>query len=287
MPIAALALLLVAALMHASWNFLSKGARNDLAFQFAQVVVASVFFLPLAIGSYIIARPSLEWTDFAFIAASGTLHITYYVLLTQGYRAGDLSLVYPLARGTGPLLAVMGAIVIFGESPSALAIAGACMITGGILVMSWPRNTDSTRDVRISIAFAIATGAVTATYTLWDSQGVDRLTPIMYGYGIDAARMLWLAPLALATAERRWAVAATFREQRTGVVGIGVLSQGAYVMVLAALTLAPVSYVAPAREVSILFGALLGLRLLNEPNAGRRIAGAACIVGGIFALALG
>lgn len=287
MPLAALALLLTAAFAHASWNFLAKGARNDLAFQFAQVAVASLFFLPLAIASYVITRPGIEPADAVFIIVSACLHIAYYVLLTQGYRRGDLSLVYPLARGTGPMLVVIGAIVIFGESPSALALAGAAMITGGILVMSWPREAGASREVRVSVAFALSTGACIAVYTLWDKEGVSRLTPIMYGYGIDAARMLILAPLALATAERRQAVAATFSEQRTGVIGIGILSQGAYVMVLAALTLAPVSYVAPAREISILFGALMGLRLLNEPDAPRRLVGAGAIVAGIFALALG
>lgn len=287
MPLTALALLLAAALMHASWNFLAKGARNDVAFHFAQVVVSSVFFLPLAIISFAVADPGFGWTEAAFIAVSGAIHIAYYVLLTQGYRIGDLSLVYPLARGTGPVLAIAGAIVLFDESPSGLALSGALLITSGILVMSWPRNTEARRGAGLSVAFALATGACIALYTLWDKQGVDRMTPITYGFGIDAARMLLLAPFALATAERRRAVAATFTEQRTAVIGIGILSQGAYVMVLAALTLAPVSYVAPAREISILFGAMMGLRLLNEPDAPRRIAGAACIVAGIFALALG
>ncbi len=287
MPLAALALLLVAAMMHASWNFMAKGARNDLAFQFGQVLTTSIVFLPFAVGSYIYSRPSLEWTALAFVGVSGTIHITYYVLLTQGYRAGDLSLVYPLARGTGPMLAVIGGIAIFGESPTPLAIAGALTITAGIVVMSWPRNTDAMRDVRVSVGFALATGICTATYTLWDKHGVEMLTPLMYGYGLDTARMLLLAPVVLATNNGRHAVGEAFSERRTPMMTIGVLSLGAYIMVLAALTLAPVSYVAPAREISILFGALMGLRLLNEPDALRRLVGATAIVAGIFALAFG
>jgi uncharacterized membrane protein len=101
------------------------------------------------------------------------------------------------------------------------------------------------------------------------------------------ARVLILAPFVVATAAGRSTVATVFREQRRAVMAIGILSPGAYILVLAALTIAPVSYVAPAREISILFGALLGLRLLGESDARRRLVGATAIVGGVFALALG
>lgn len=287
MPLAALALLLTAAVGHATWNLLAKGARNDLAFSFAFVAVSSVLYAPLAIGVLLFGDVAAEPEGVAFVAVSACFHITYYFLLTQGYRSGDLSLVYPLARGTGPMLAVLGAVIIYSERPSALALTGAMLIVAGIIVMSWPRNTDSTKAVAVSVAFALATGATTAVYTLWDKKGVENLSPILYGYGLDITRTLIFAPFALATVASRNAVVDAWRSERRAVLGIAILSPAAYILVLAALTLAPVSYVAPAREVSILFGAILGLRLLNEPDPGRRIAGAMAIVAGIFFLALG
>jgi uncharacterized membrane protein len=154
-------------------------------------------------------------------------------------------------------------------------------------VTSWSSDVASGRRALVSVAFALATGATTATYTLWDNRGVDALTPVLYSYGLDIFRTAYFAPFVLATAAGRAAVAGAWREQRRALLAIGGLSPAAYMLVLVALKLAPVSYVAPAREISIVFGALMGARLLGEPDAGRRVAGAATIVAGVFLLAIG
>ncbi len=289
MPAGALALLLAAALGHATWNYLAKGARNDAAFTFAFVAVSLVIYAPVAIIAYAIQRPELGWEAFAFMAVSGGIfHVAYYYSLTTGYRLGDLSLVYPLARGTGPAIAVAGGIFIFGESPSPLALAGAAMVIVGIIVMTWsPHVRDGHSDVRLSVAFALLTGAIIGTYTLWDKKGVDLSTPVIFAYGIDVFRILVFAPFVLLRPAGRQALAYAWNEERRAVLGIGLLEPGAYMMVLAALTIAPVSYVAPAREISILIGALIGWRLLGEGDVRRRMLGAGAIVLGVFALALG
>jgi drug/metabolite transporter (DMT)-like permease len=284
---AALALLLVAALAHASWNYLAKGATGSVTFTFAFTALAQVIFLPLAAAALIWTRQPLDATFWLFIVVSGALNLVYFVLLIEGYSTGDLSLVYPLARGTGPALAVAGAIVILGERPSALALAGAALVVSGIIVMTLSPRTLASPKAGRSIAFALATGVIIATYTLWDNKGVSLITPVLYNYGLDFARVALMAPFVVSTAAGRASVAAVYREQRLAVVGVAVLSPAAYILVLAALTIAPVTYVAPAREVSILFGALLGLRLLNEPDAPRRLAGACAIVAGVVALTIG
>ena len=135
------------------------------------------------------------------------------------------------------------------------------------------------------MAFALATGVMIAGYSLWDKTGVDLWSPITYAFCVDIVRLLIFGPFALATAAGRGGVRFAWREERSAVLAVGILGPGAYMMVLAALTLAPVSYVAPAREISIVFGTIMGARLLNEPNAPRRIAGATAIVAGVFALA--
>ncbi len=133
---AALALLIVAALAHASWNYLAKGATGSVTFTFAFTALAQVIFLPLEAAALIWTRQPLDATFWLFIVVSGALNLVYFVLLIEGYSTGDLSLVYPLARGTGPALAVAGAIVILGERPSALALAGAALVVSGIIVMT-------------------------------------------------------------------------------------------------------------------------------------------------------
>ena len=289
MPILALALLLSAAIGHASWNYVAKNARNDLAFTFLLVLMSEVVYLPLALGVFLWMRPHIGLETVLWVTVSGSFHIAYYYLLTQGYRVGDLSLVYPLARGTGPALATVGAIIIYGERPGPLALAGTVLVVIGIVVMSWSPSASGGAEIGRSIVFALATGAVIATYTLWDKKGVSILTPVLYSYGIDASRVVLMAPLALATPASRASVMSAWREpkQRNGAFAIAVLSPAAYILVLVALSIAPVTYVAPAREVSILFGALLGWRLLAESDPQRRMIGAAAIVVGIFALALG
>lgn len=287
MPAGAVALILAAAVAHASWNYFAKGAQSSASFIFAFCAVAVATYLPIGAIYYVIARPSPGPEALLWVAVSGLLNTAYFIFLSEGYRHGDLSLVYPLARGTGPALSVVGAIIIFGERPSPLAVAGTALVVAGILTMSWSPGRTTGAEVRRSIIFALLTGATIAAYTLWDARGVEIVPPVLYSVGLDFWRAAFVAPLALGTSGGRATLRDVVRHQRTAVLAIGILSPGAYLLVLIALTIAPVSYVAPARELSILFGALLGLRLLREPDAGRRIAGALAIVAGVFALALG
>jgi drug/metabolite transporter (DMT)-like permease len=287
MPAAAVALLIAAAFGHATWNYLAKGARNDASFTLAFVLASTVFYLPVAVLAWFADPIDLGWRGAGFIAASACIHVAYYVLLTRGYRDGDLSVVYPLARGTGPSLAVIGAVLIYSERPSPVAIAGTLLVVLGIVVVSWAPRVRQDNRLTVSIGFALATGAVIAAYTLWDKKGVGYTSPVVYAYGLDLVRILIFAPVVLTTAAGRDALAYAWREERRAVLGIGLLEPGAYMMVLAALTLAPVSYVAPAREMSILIGAAMGAHLLGERDGGRRLAGAGAIVAGVFLLALG
>ncbi len=287
MPILAVALVLVAAVVHATWNFFAKGARSGSSFIFLFTLCGVLAYLPITLGVFLWSRPSLGLDALLFVVVAGLLNGLYFVLLGEGYKVGDLSVVYPLARGTGPALAVVGAILIFGERPSGLALAGAALVVAGIIVMSWGGSSSEGAEVWRSIIFALATGACIAAYSLWDSKGVTIVTPVLYLWGLEVSRMLMMAPLALGTCSGRAEIGAIVREQRRALLVIGVLSPGAYLLVLVAYTLAPVSYVAPAREISILFGAILGLRLLGESDAPRRLAGATAIVAGVFALALG
>ena len=216
------------------------------------------------------------------MAGSGTIHLAYFVTLQRGYREGDLSLVYPLARGTGPTLSTAAAVLFLGERPSAVALCGAALVSAGILMLA----RGSGRHARAGLLFGLATGALIAVYTLWDKHAVDALAvpPLVHAWASDIVRATLLAPAAL---RGKGSAAAVWREHRKRIVGVAAMSPLAYVLVLTAMTFTPVSYVAPAREVSILVGAWLGVRYLGEAHGLRRTLSSVAIVAGVVALAVG
>jgi drug/metabolite transporter (DMT)-like permease len=280
----ALGLVLAAACCHALWNLLLKragaGLGGDLVFVRLFILCSTAIWAPIAVIDTAIERPHIGWAQLGFMAGSGVLHLAYFVLLQRGYAAGDLSVVYPLARGTGPILAMVGAILILGERPSALAVAGGVVVGLGILGLGGGRRTP------LAVAYALATGGFIAVYTIWDKHGVDALAvpPVLYFWSGDLLRSLLLTPFGL---RRRREARAVLAAHRKAVLGVAVLAPLAYVLVLAALVFTPASYVAPAREVSIALAAALGVFVLREGDARRRLACAAVIVAGVVALAVG
>lgn len=239
-------------------------------------VAAVVLWLPLAVADVTI-EGGLSWAGLGFMAGSGMLHVGYYTCLQRGYREGDLSVVYPLARGTGPVLSVAGAILFLGERPSALGLAGGALIVAAVVTLALGGSGKG-------IGAALGTGAFIAAYTVWDAHAVGPLDqpPVAYFVGAELIRAAILAPLAL----HGGAVAATWRRDRRAILGVGALSPLAYVLVLFALARAPISLVAPVRESSVVLGALLGARVLGEGDLSKRVLAAAAIAAGIAALAL-
>lgn len=213
-------------------------------------VAAVVLWAPAALIDGFV-EGGVSWPGVGFMAGSALLHIGHFAALQKAYAAGDLSVVYPLARGTGPVLSVAAAIVFLGERPSALGLAGGALIVGAVLALAVGS--------RAGVGLAIATGALTAAYTIWDAHAVTALhqPPIFYAWAYGAMLALALTPFAKGAREQ-------WREHRRAVVGIGALSPLAYVLVLFALTRAPVSLVAPVRESSVVIGAVLGARVLGE-----------------------
>ena len=282
---AVLALVLAAAFAHAAWNFLAKGADGGAAFVWLSAGLGTLLYVPVLAVALATTSGQLTWEAVGLMAGSGVLHSVYFVLLQRGYATGDLSLVYPLARGTGPLLSGAAAIAVLGERPSALALAGALTIVAAVLSFV-VRPSDSQRHgVRDAIVFALLTGVAIAAYTLWDKHAVGpvHLTPVVYNWGSQLVVTLILTPFVL----RGGRVRAVWAGSRRRAIGVGVLSPLAYVLVLYALARAPVSAVAPARETSILIGTLLGTTVLAEGDGTRRLLAAGAIVLGVAALALG
>lgn len=282
----ALALVLLSAFTHATWNLLAKRAEGGAGFLWLISALSAVTYAPAALTFALVQRPRLGLVEITFIAGSAILHLAYFLLLTGGYRAGDLSVVYPLARGTGPLLSTLAAILFLGERPSHLALAGALLIGVGVFLLAGnPRSLYQAGALR-AVAYALVTGVFIAAYTLWDKQAVSEvlIAPLLLDWSRQIGIVLLLAPLALG---RRNEVRKEWHSHRAEAFGVAVLSPLSYILVLVALTANPVSYVAPVREIGILIGAVMGARLLAEGDAPRRLAAAGLMVCGVLALALG
>lgn len=284
----ALGLVLVSAVAHAGWNFIAKHASAGPVFNWLFDLMAVAVCLPLVAVLVLVEPPHLTNLAWVFIIGSALLELAYFLLLGQGYRTGDLTLVYPLARGTGPLLATAAAFVLLEERPSPLAVCGALLVGVGVFVLAGSPGQLRTSTVRRSILFALLTGLVIAAYTLWDKQAVSpncgALPPLLYFFLFTACEAAMLTPYALS---RPGVVKTEWQLHRKHALGVGALASLSYVLVLSALAISPVSYVAPIREIGILFGAMMGWRWLAEEAGKRRVAGALTMVAGVVALAFG
>ncbi len=275
MPLFALALVLVAACTHATWNLYAKRAAASRHFVWAYSAIAVMIWAP---GLFFVGLPTPSWWVLGVLLGTGVLHAGYSLALQRAYALADLSVVYPVVRGTGPLLAFVGAAVFLGERPSRLAAGGASLVVLGVFLLSGGRTN------RSGILVGVATGALVASYTLWDGWAVKSLlvAPLLVDWAGNAFRVVVLAP-------RSWRERSTLRAElvryRWEMLAVAVLGPLGYILVLTAMQLAPIGHVAPARELSMLVAAWLGGRVLGEGDNGRRIGASALIVVGVVTLA--
>ena len=293
MPLTALALVLVAALLHAGWNIVAKRSGGGPHFVLRGAVMIVVLWSPLGLVLAWQQLPAWGRLDWAMVFASGIAHLVYFNCLLAGYRAADLTVVYPVARGTGPLVTAFASLVVLDEHLGAWGVAGVLAVTGGVfLIAGGPALRAQAHDpaqrqrVRAGLAWGALTGLLISTYTLIDGYAVKvlALSPILIDWMGNLLRIPFMLPGALSD---RAGFVADFKRQWKAALLLAAISPLGYVLVLYAAQQAPLSHVAPAREVSMLFAALLGGRLLGETDRGLRLLGAACIAGGVMALALG
>ena len=293
MPLSALALVVLAGFIHASWNIAAKKADGDVRFVAFTALVLMVFWAPVGVWVGWQQVPLWGVIEWALVLASALIHVGYFIVLLRGYRKADLTVVYPLARGSGPLLSSMVAIVFLGEQISALGLAGILGVVCGVFLIAggpdlWKAAHDPLQQARVrtGIFYGASTGLFIASYTVIDGYAVKvaLMSPILVDYVGNLLRLVFLLPTLL---RERPVVAQMWRKQRRYALIVGIFSPVSYVLVLYAMQVAPLSHVAPAREVSMLFAALLGGHLLGEKDRGPRILGAALIAMGVMALGLG
>lgn len=293
MSLHAFALILLAGIIHAGWNIAAKKVGGDSRFAFFTSFLLIIVWAPLALWVGYDVVPHWGWEVWALVAVSGVLHMAYYIILLRGYRKADLTVVYPLARGTGPLISSLFAIVVLGEHISQLGMLGVLGVVVGVFFIAggpslFQRRSDATARLRLhqGLFYGVLTGIFIAGYTVVDGYGVKvmLLSPILIDYFGSVLRVLLLSPVIVRNvqeAKHLWL------QQWRWAFFVAVVSPIAYVLVLFAMQDAPISHVAPAREVSMLFAALIGGHLLREGDRWVRIGGAVLIAFGVTALGLG
>jgi drug/metabolite transporter (DMT)-like permease len=280
----AILLLVVSAAIHATWNFLAKGSLDKQVFLWLSLVAISVaFFVPF----WLFASP-ISPVGWAFILLSGTVETAYFFLLGGAYQRGDLSIVYPVVRGSSPLFVTLFAYLFLGERVHAGALAGIALVVAGIYTLhvrsiDWAGLAAPLASLRERPSqLALLTGLANAGNVVIDKVGIGYTNPVPYLYLVFVVSTLLLAPyMALA---RRAQVAREWRTNKVTVVLVGIMSIGSYLLVLFVLTTTRVSYASPVREVTVVFGALLGTLALREPFARNKIAGSILIFAGIALL---
>lgn len=293
MTATALVLVIAAALSHAIWNVVAKSVGGDARFALLSSLLVCGLWLPPAMWFAWDAIGQWGVAEWGILGASAVVHSSYFLTLLRGYRAADLTVVYPVARGTAPLLSAVVALALFGERLSTLGavgviavVAGVFLIAGGPGLFRAAQDTTARQRVWIGIGWGAATGVQIASYTLIDGYAVKvlLLSPIL----VDYIGHLLRIPILLVLVRRdRLTLPALWRAQWRPALTVATLGPIGYVLVLFAMQGAPVSVVAPAREMSMLFAALLGGTLLREADMTLRIGGALCIALGVAALVRG
>lgn len=275
MPTTPLVLALCAAAVHAGWNLLLSRARDSEAATAVALATGALAFAPIAAATWKVGAGALPYA-----AGSAALELLYLGMLARAYQEGELSLVYPVARGSAPLLILVFGVAVLGQSIGAAAVAGVCLVATGVLLV---RGGGSARPRELRMALAI--GACIASYTLLDKQGLGHARPLPYLELVVAAPALVYVPL---FAWRR-GLPALRAELHAPALAAGLGMFGAFALALAAIRLAPgasLAGVQAVRETSVVIAALLARPLLGERVGPRRLAGAAAVAAGVAAIAV-
>ncbi len=288
MPILALFLTLLATFLHAIWNLLAKKANDRLVFFWLMLWAALVLYLPgfvFTLTRYPI--PNIAWW---YIVATGIIHAFYFIFLGYAYEKGDLSLVYPLARGTAPLLVPLIAFIFIHESLDFIGVMGIFFFILGIYIL--PLKAFSVSALiqpfaamrQSSSQLALLTGVIIAGYSVVDKVGVGYVNPFKYIYLMFLLTAICLTPYTILTKQR--AIRNVWKNSKVSIVVVGFLCLFTYMLVLFAMRLSKVSYIVSVRQFSLIFGAILGITVLKEKHARPKILGAIFICIGVVLIGI-
>lgn len=294
MSLTALVLVLTAALVHATWNYFLKKANATRPFWWLVYIITAVVTVPALFIYDPQALSNITPIGWLVIALSAPIHVIYGQVLQIGYKKSDYSIVYPTARGTGPLITVLCAVLILGDRPSFWGWIGIALILASIVLLAMPHKQDKqTQDLRIraGIFWGFLTGCFIAGYSFCDAWAVQQetgLTPLSFYFPSIAVRAIVFAPFIMMhanwKAESKEILTTPRLQKALAVVTVG--SPLAYILVLYAMTIAPLAYVAPSREVGMMIGVVLGGLLLRERLSVTRLTGVIGMTLGVILVGL-
>lgn len=285
MTLIAAGLVLTGALFNATFNLLFKKASGGSAFVWLAGCLSAIFYLPVAGWFLLVKQTDIGLMQVALLMGCATLHVAYYIMLNKGYQIGDLSVIYPLVRGTGPLLCTLVAVILLGEKLTPQMVAGTLFIVTGIVFVTGHTMRWTDPKTKKTLFFALSCGSIIAAYTVLDKA-------ILRDYYIPPLFMAWFSEfgrsvLLLPYAAHNWTkVKEQWRINKKLAIGVGVLGPLGYLFILTALSISSVSFVAPLREFSILIGVVMGTRLLEEGNAFKRLIGAGAMLIGLASMTM-
>ncbi|MBZ0187137.1 MAG: EamA family transporter [Candidatus Obscuribacterales bacterium] len=280
----AILILVFAAFIHAVWNLLAKRSIDSVLFGFLSCLVSALIYIPLA--TFVVTTQPVDWnaTTVGALAISALLQLVGFNCILLSYKIGDYSVMYPVQRGTGPLVATLAAIIFLAERPSIGALAGIALILIGVFIIGGGGAILKSKSLK-PIAFGCLTGVAIAAVTVWSKYclSVLNIPFVLIDYAGVLGVALVLTPYALKNHDklkREW------QDNQSAIIGVGVLRSLAYMSILFVLTTVPVYYVAPLREMSILFAALIGAKLLKEGQVKRRFSAVLVMFVGLICLSL-
>jgi drug/metabolite transporter (DMT)-like permease len=255
-------LVLTAAICHAMWNFAARSVMGNLVVIWSALITGCLLLLPGVIGLAVHQGSDVLIPASAvhYIIATGVIHAIYFALLSRAYEHGEISVVYPIARGSGIGLTALFAWFLLQENISPLGLVGICLVTAGIVSMGM--STRGSGDEERGYRLAVCVGISIAAYSLVDKVGVSKVSPVFYIWLMFFIAALALWPLLVR--RHRGVITVTARNNVRNILIIGGGSIGTYLMILFALQMAPVSYIVAAREFAVVIGALLGIVFLKE-----------------------
>lgn len=281
MPVIAILLLFGSALLHTTWNLLLKQAEELYLATWWALLLGSAVFVPFL---FFTGLPARETWLLLFISV--LVEVAYYIVLSTAYRDADFSLVYPLARGTAPGLIAIWAILFLGERLSVFGAAGLAVIILGLLVVAGGNllGSGGARPHARGVLLALILAVLISVYSTIDGAAVKQTPAFSYAVLVFLLAPVFTSPLMLRV--YGWPVMkAGLTAHWLRIIGVGLLMVSAYLLALAAYSIARVSYVGAIREVSVVMGAFAGWRFLHERMGGWRVAGSVIIFCGILIIA--
>jgi drug/metabolite transporter (DMT)-like permease len=282
MPLTALGLLLVAAMMHTTWNLLVKRAKEKQVFIWCSLIAGTIIFSPLLLTS-----PLLLVSIWPYLISSALVEVIYYIILIHAYENGDFSLVYPMARGAAPAFLLIWATFFLGERPRFFGLIGITLLVFGLIIVggkTWWTLRKTSGLSKSALALALGVACCISVYTAIDGAAVRLVSPLPYTVLVIALAALFITP-AVVKRYGNDAIADEWRTNWIRITLVGLFTLLAYVLALKAYTIARVSYAGSVREISVVFAAFVGWRWLGESFGAIRLVGAMFIFVGILLIA--